>query len=248
MEKSYTWSTRLKYEEVKGQRTIFDLMDGKEKEEELCIDPVDEFQEFQLMSFEKQYLGMYLSKHPLNQYKNYYRCIMINKIVDIEKHINKKKVKLFGLFENVEEKTTKHGDIMAFADFTDITGSVQVIFFPKKYIEFKSFLEYNEPIFLNGVVEKDEKSSNIIPIDIHKKTSYFKKNKFDVVFYPEDEKELEKLHEFLLNLRTGNNCVIISIKNNNNIVDICIDKNIAIDDDFFEKTIKKDFRVRVFQK
>ena len=248
MDRSYTWSTRMKYEQVKGQRTIFDLMEGEEKEKELSIDPVDEFPDFQLMNFEKQYLGMYLLKHPLNPYKNYYQCLKINKIVDITKRIDNKKVQFFGFFDKFEEKKTKHGDIMAFADFTDITGSIKVIFFPKKYQELKSFLQQDEPVFLDGVVEKDDKILSIIPTKIYKKTSYFKKNKFDIIFYPEDEKELERLHEFVLNLRSGNNCVIISIKNSNNIVDIRIDKSIAVDDEFFEKTVKSNFRVRVFQR
>lgn len=245
LEKSFEWVLRLKNDQDYGQRTIFDLMDGDCTDSEMTIEPLEEFQEFQLMIFEKQYLGMYLLKHPLNPYKNYYKCLQIDKVDEIINNPAKKEVKLFGIFEKYSEKKTKNSDVMAFADFTDITGSLQIILFPGKFMEYKPFLDSKEPVFLEGVAETDEKTTSVIPTSIEKKSSYFKQNNFSVVFYPQDEKELGRIHEFLFDLRSGKNYVIISIKSNNSIVDVCIDKCVIVDEKFFQEIEKQGFSIRV---
>lgn len=90
---------------------------------------VEEYLEKELLSFEKELLGLYLTNHPVIKYKNEQFIIDLN---DLNNHLGKT-VKVVGMVGKIKEITTKKGDKMAFVTINDESGVVSLTFFPTQY-------------------------------------------------------------------------------------------------------------------
>ncbi len=122
----------------------------------------------QRLAWEKELLGIYVSGHPLDKYKN----TLDNAKINIEK-INKEGVdeqvfdKVLGIIEGKKEISTKK-DVtkkMIFFKLKDLTGEIECIIFPKKYEEMKEKVNDESVVLLSGRVsirEGEEKKSFIV--------------------------------------------------------------------------------------
>ncbi len=104
------------------------------------------------LAWEKELLGLYISGHPLDKY----RSVLEKREMNIKKVREQLKEGMTtvvgGLIEEVREIFTKKNDAMMFARVADLSGSIEVVFFPKVYSEFKKFLLPEKCIALKGRV------------------------------------------------------------------------------------------------
>ena len=165
-----------KKKSLTGQMTLFDF-GGEEvkKEYEYNLPEVSEYNKEQLLAFEKEVLGIYVSGHPLEAYEN-----RINKNVTAyssafipEEETNKPRVTdgntemIGGMVTSKTIKTTRNNSMMAFITIEDLFGVVEVIIFPKDYEKFKTFIEPDQKIFVRGKVSVEEdKPAKLICQDI----------------------------------------------------------------------------------
>lgn len=102
----------------------------------LTLPPAEPATQEQKLSWEKDLLGLYISGHPLDKYKKFFETTNTN-IEKLKKmHPNMTSV-AYGLVEEVRPIMTKNGDRMAFVRISDYTGTLEVVFFPKTYTEFR---------------------------------------------------------------------------------------------------------------
>ena len=125
------------------------------------IIPSEEFTKEELINYEKECFGFYLTNHPVA----YYRSKMDNviKLVDIKKYFNKN-INCVLLIDRIKEVTTKDNLKMAFISCSDEETTVDVIVFPKVY-ETISNLKKSDIIKVEGRVER-KKDYNIIATSI----------------------------------------------------------------------------------
>ena len=148
-----------------GQMSLFDLLDGVQKEEfDVRLPDVGEYPKELLLSFEKEVLGVYISGHPLEEYQEIW-----------EKHITARTAEFMMQEENGEvavqdgaratiggmiaDKTikyTKDNKVMAFLRVEDLVGSVEVIVFPKSYEKYAAKLTEDGKIFVQGRISVEE--------------------------------------------------------------------------------------------
>lgn len=109
-----------------------------------------EFSKEELIGFEKECFGFYLSNHPVV----YYRSKINNtiKIIDIKKYFNKY-VTCIALIDRIKETKTKDGLLMAFMECSDEETKVDVIIFPKVYETLSKFKK-GDIIKIEGRVER----------------------------------------------------------------------------------------------
>ncbi|MDD3172253.1 MAG: DNA polymerase III subunit alpha [Herbinix sp.] len=165
-----------KKKSLTGQMTLFDFASEEEKQEyEPNLPEVSEYSKEQLLAFEKEVLGIYVSGHPLEAYEN-----RINKNVTansndfaLEEETNKPKVIdgnseiIGGMITAKTIKTTRNNSMMAFITLEDLFGVVEVIIFPKDYEKFKTMLEPDQKIFIRGKVSvEEEKPAKLICQDL----------------------------------------------------------------------------------
>ena len=88
---------------------------------------------YQQLSYEKEYLGLYISSHPLDAYKNHLSKLGVTRIKDISsaKITSKNKIRVLAIVSSVKSIRTKKGELMLFATVEDATGKIEIIVFPR---------------------------------------------------------------------------------------------------------------------
>ena len=152
---------------IKGQISMLSFFDDEEKEQHFQ----DKFIEVPDFSFkekleqEKEILGLYISGHPLDQYRpildslpNLLRCAELN---DAKKE---QKVAVGGIFNNVKVIYTKKERPMAFATVEDLTGTVEIIIFSDLYEKNIDLIVEDRPVIIKGKTDikmEDENNKEI---------------------------------------------------------------------------------------
>lgn len=126
---------------------------------------IPEMSKKELLSCEKEVLGMYFSGRILDSYSRHLSKIKPVSISDIlcGKIKDKQKVRVAGIVTSRTVKKTKNGDNMAFAGIYDGGGEIEIIAFPKTYEQFSDLLTEENVVYIDGTVSKrDEEDSKVI--------------------------------------------------------------------------------------
>ena len=163
---------REKKSGVTGQMSLFDLLGEEDKKEyEVQLPPVGEYEKEQLLAFEKEVLGIYVSGHPLEKYEALWKRVISNVTTDFmldeetgsAKVADQSKVTVGGLIAGKTVKYTKTNKTMAFLTLEDLVGNVEIVVFPKDYETYSSYLKEENKIFVRGRANsEDDKASKII--------------------------------------------------------------------------------------
>lgn len=113
---------------------------------------VTDFTRIEKLADEKELLQMYVTDHPLQEYRRTLRLQNFQSIREIEKHSEKAKVMMAVIVQQVKKIHTKRGDSMAFLSLTDETGELDGVVFPALYREVSPFLVEEETVRLEGEV------------------------------------------------------------------------------------------------
>ncbi len=161
-----------KKDSVSGQISLFDLMGEEEKQDyEIRFPDVGEFDKEELLAFEKEVLGIYVSGHPLEQYEEKWRETISNVTADFQlnEETNQPVVQdneralIGGMITEITVKYTKNNQTMAFVTIEDLVGTAEVIVFPKDYEKYRSLLTSDNKVFIRGRVSaEDDKPSRLI--------------------------------------------------------------------------------------
>lgn len=157
---------------ITGQMSLFDLMGEEEKQEySVQLPNVGEFEKEQLLAFEKEVLGIYVSGHPLEKYETVWKRGISNVTSDfaLDEETNTSRVKdgstaiVGGMITGKTIKYTKTNKTMAFLTVEDLVGTVEVVVFPKDYEQSSALLTEDRKIFVRGRVScEDDKPSKLI--------------------------------------------------------------------------------------
>ena len=150
---------------VEGQIGFGDLSSGSaaestEPKSSFTYPPAEEFSPEMLLKYEKEVAGMYLSGHPMAQYRELSKALKCAQIGDIaaeeSRYKDNDRVLLLGLITSAKKKITKSDATMAFLNFEDMTGSIEVIVFPKTLIEKPTMFHEGNILLLHGRVSMRE--------------------------------------------------------------------------------------------
>ena len=155
-----------------GQMSLFDLVSDEEKKEyEIRMPDVEEYDKEMLLAFEKDVLGIYLSGHPLERYRNIMEKMISAKTTDfqpdeesgIPKVYDGQKVIIGGMITEKTIKYTRNNKVMAFLTVEDLLGTVEIVVFPRDYEKWQAMLNEDARVFVQGRVNaEDDKPSKLI--------------------------------------------------------------------------------------
>ena len=141
---------------ARGQIGLFgdeEIQDGGYK-----IPDVEERPKKEILAWEKDILGFYISGHPLDEFAE--KISNLTKLKDISdrKILNGKRVKVGGIITDAKRLMTKKGDMMAFLTLEDFSGSLKVTIFPAVFERCMNLILPDEIVIIGGKVElSDEK-------------------------------------------------------------------------------------------
>ena len=155
-----------------GQMSLFDLVSDEEKKEyEIRMPDVEEYDKEMILAFEKDVLGIYLSGHPLEKYRNIMEKMISAKTTDFQpdeesgvpKVYDGQKVIIGGMITEKTIKYTRNNKVMAFLTVEDLLGTVEIVVFPRDYEKWQSMLNEDARVFVQGRVNaEDDKPSKLI--------------------------------------------------------------------------------------
>lgn len=117
---------------------------------------VRDFFEKEILSMEKEVLGLYLSGHPLAEYQDLIRKMTTHTIEEVVQAEDGQTVKLAGLITAIRRTVTKRGEAMAYFMLEDLTGSLETLVFPKNLEKLSSLLQVDLPVFVSGRINLQE--------------------------------------------------------------------------------------------
>ena len=221
-----------------GQMSLFDLLEGAQKEEfDVKLPEVGEYPKELKLSFEKEVLGTYISGHPLEEYQDILERHITARTADFvldEENgeaavADGSRVTVGGMIADKTIKYTKDNKVMAFLKLEDLVGSVEVIVFPKSYEKYGDRLKEDEKIFVSGRVSaEEEKDAKLICERVEGFDEIPKKLwlKFDTMaLYQEKAGEVEEI----LNASEGADQVIYYIEETKQIRKLPPNKNVRAD-------------------
>ena len=146
----------MKQEE--NQDSLFNLMKDKSTLPSLTLKIGEVIDFSQILAWEKEHLGLYLSGHPLDKFKERFKDK--KGIKDIKSLHDGISVVCGGIIEESKVITTKGGERMAFVKVSDFEDSIEVVVFPKAYEQLKEYITPDNCVAVSGKLShrKDEPS------------------------------------------------------------------------------------------
>ncbi|MFA9497712.1 MAG: DNA polymerase III subunit alpha [Deltaproteobacteria bacterium] len=162
LEDCVDYGQRLQKEKADPQISLFDL-----KADQFAINlpnmsEIDEWDEKQLLAFEKESLGFYITGHPLSEYEDILEKFANTNSSTLKEQNDGDAVRIGGMIRSTKIIKTKKGDLMAFVTLEDLHGSVEIIVFSTLYAKVYDLLTDDSAILVRGHLQKDENSVKIL--------------------------------------------------------------------------------------
>lgn len=169
LEETMEIGQRLQREQESGQESLFGSKEvvssvGGNGYGELP--EMDEWPEKELLSFEKESLGFYVTGHPLDRHMDSMKRMATCDAASLPERTDKETVRVCGIVAGIKELMTKKGDRMAFVTLEDLSGSVELVVFPEAYATGMEMLQGEEPLLITGELDVGEESCKILVSEV----------------------------------------------------------------------------------
>lgn len=206
--------------DVDGQDGLFSGLGDTSQIVQDTFPKLPEYPQAELLSFEKELLGIYLTDHPLAQALEYVIKHASKEIAEIELSIHQDQTFTFGgVISKFRETTTKKtGAKMAFGTLDDQTGSIDFVIFPKTYEELAGKLAADMVVLMRAKVDNRDDSAQLmvekVTIPEENLVSLAGSEKHHELFIPRktDQSVLQEVGK-LLKSRPGSDRIVVIIPN-----------------------------------
>lgn len=168
LEKAMEIAQGFQKDRQNGQFSFFDSVHKERtfKKDFYEIPDIPEWPENQLLSYEKQMLGFYITGHPLAQYSKILNNYATHSTVDLIHLQEGEEISIGGIISKLKTITTKRNEKMAFVNLEDLDGFIEVLLFPKVFSQYLKMIKMNSTIFVRGRINLRDKEPKIIAEEI----------------------------------------------------------------------------------
>jgi DNA polymerase III subunit alpha len=161
MERILSYSSKAQGTAANGQ---IDLFGGTGIEmPSLKLDPAPaKMATAEKLKYEKDLLGIYISEHPMNEYKEQLLRLKVTPIAELTEEMNSQTVKIGGVLTNIQKVMTRTKQLMYFSWFEDHTGKTELIVFPKVIEEIPDLWVVGNIILVRGKVSTKDGQIKVI--------------------------------------------------------------------------------------
>ena len=170
---------------IAGQMQLFDMLGGGEEHEALVDVPkLAELPKNELMQMEKETIGLYLSGHPMDEYRKQLKGSGVVPILRILQSFetadgvfrDEQITRIAGIIETVRMKTTRNNSMMAYVTLEDDTASIELLVFSNVIAKSGNYLKENTPVVVEGRLSvRDEKAPQMVVNEVRLLTDVARK-------------------------------------------------------------------------
>jgi DNA polymerase III subunit alpha len=170
LEDCVDYGQRLQKEKADPQIGLFDLKPEQNAINLPSMSEIDEWDEKELLTLEKESLGFYITGHPLGEFEDILEKFTNTNSSTLKEQNDGDDVRIGGMIRSTKIIKTKKGDLMAFVTLEDLHGSVEIVVFSTLYAKVYDLLTEDIAILVRGGLQKDENSvkilaETVIPMD-----------------------------------------------------------------------------------
>jgi DNA polymerase III subunit alpha len=155
LEHAVARAERARRDRESGQTSLLDMVGSEEVRADdygLAIDVAPMAGEEKLR-LEKELLGLYLSDHPLRRISAELAKLSDTQAVEVTSALQDTEVRVAGLVREVRRVVTRKGQIMAYASLEDLTGTVDIVLFPRVFEQTRLLFEPDKVVVVAGKVD-----------------------------------------------------------------------------------------------
>ena len=150
-----------------GQIGLFGMLEQEDKAAAIPIPPKAELSRAELMAMEKETTGIYLSGHPMDDYRQYLKnthVLPIGTLMGDECPVRDDEiVSVAGIVQAVKMKSTRNNSMMAYVTVEDNTASMEMLAFSNVLAQYGGYLRENEAVVVTGRLSiRDDKDPQIV--------------------------------------------------------------------------------------
>ena len=151
---------------LEGQLGLFSMLEG-DSAAKMDIPKRAEFDKAELMAMEKETTGIYLSGHPMDDYRKLLKnthVIPIGELMDEENHYeDNQMVSVAGIVQTVKTKSTRNNSVMAYVTVEDDTAAIEMLAFSSVLSQYGELLKENAAVVITGRLSlRDDKEPQIL--------------------------------------------------------------------------------------
>ena len=152
---------------LEGQMGLFAMLDEDDAAANIQIPKLKELNRAELMAMEKETTGIYISGHPMDDYRPFLKnthVVPIGDLMDEEKNFQDDQIiSVAGIVQNVKMKTTRNNSMMAYVTVEDDTAGIEMLAFSNVLNQFGGYLRENSAVVVTGRLSvRDEKEPQIV--------------------------------------------------------------------------------------
>jgi DNA polymerase-3 subunit alpha len=143
-----------------GQLSLFGAATGVQESIRLPLVPDPDRRE--LLNWERELMGMYMSEHPLAVYMNEIRRVVTHFANTLGDAAHEEKTRVAGMVTGIRPHQTKTGKMMAWVTLEDLTGIIELVLFPRTWEKFQFVVEIGGVIVAEGKVDAQNSPSKVL--------------------------------------------------------------------------------------
>jgi len=152
---------------LEGQIGLFAMLEEEDKAASIPIPKLAEMNKADLMLLEKETTGIYLSGHPMDDYRHLLKgthVVPIGSLMDEESaYQDDQIISVAGIVQTVKMKTTRNNSMMAYVTLEDDTAAVEMLAFSNVLNQYGGYLRENQPVVVTGRLSlRDDKEPQIV--------------------------------------------------------------------------------------
>ncbi len=172
---------------VDGQMGLFSMLQEEDQAVAIPIPKLPEMQKSEMMLMEKETTGIYLSGHPMDDYRAFLKnthVIPIGSLMDEESTVEDDQiVSVAGVVQSIKMKTTRNNSMMAYVTLEDDTASIELLVFSNVLSQYGNYIRENQPVVITGRISlREDKEPQIVINRARPMSDYAEKN------LPEEER------------------------------------------------------------
>lgn len=154
----------IQKDRLNGQVNMFGAFQAQERETHAhtALPDMDEWPENELLNYEKESLGFYITGHPLASCSADMERYATADTASISNVSDGTEVSICGIVAALKESVTKKGDKMGFVTLEDMKGTMEAVIFPEIFKESSYYLKSEEPLLFRGRTDVGEDSVKLI--------------------------------------------------------------------------------------
>ncbi len=150
-----------------GQMGLFGMLEQEDKAAAIPVPKLNEMSKADLMMMEKETTGIYLSGHPMDDYRAFLKntqVVPIASLMDEEStYRDDQIVSVAGVVQTVKMKTTRNNSMMAYITLEDDTAAVEMLAFSNVLNQYGTYMAENMPVVITGRLSmRDDKEPQIV--------------------------------------------------------------------------------------